>query len=812
VCKVLFTPSNGSASAPIGARHRHDGFTEVRYPVQGSNALSLETTSAVGEPADSIDAVLTENARRLRAIVGRWRDEDGDRPTALPLAKRSDGDIEPTSEPDPAIAAVEPTQPDTAAVAPPAVAAPRADAPPAVAPVPAAAAPDVAPEPIIAETTAAADVAALQASSVRPSAPAAPVQSTPAPAAPEMPRVRAKRAASPARGSEPSDPTPSPKNAITVGVQSVPSVPHALAPPPVHTLSKRGELWLALMASKRAIYAVGWFSCVINVLMLAGPLFMLQVYDRVMTSGSISTLVALLGLTIAVYGIIGVLELVRSRVITRVGIEIDQRIGDRIFEASMKSALMQTGSPSGALRDLDTLRTFVAGPAPMTFFDVWWAPVYLLVIFATHWTLGLAALVGCAMLLFTAWLSDTRSRAPLMESQRTAVRGMEMAETGQRNAETIAAMGMIGSYRQRWQKINQDALSWQVYASDVLGTISSASKTLRLLLQSGMLAIGAALALKGEISSGAIIAATIIFGRALAPVEQVITHWRSSLKAQDAYKKLEALLQAVPATKRNVAMPTPKGHIVVSGLRVAAPGGKQLILSNINFEVKPGEMLAIIGPSASGKSSLSRALVGLWPPVGGSITLDGVELNRWDSEALGRHIGYLPQDMELFSGTVRENIGRFREDATDDEIITAATAAHAHELVMSLPNGYATELGAFGTHLSGGQRQRIALARALFGNPAIVVLDEANANLDRAGDVALAQAIDGMRKRGQAIVFVSHRVQAIQQADTLLYIERGAQKAFGPREAVLKAINGQNPAQATPQQTSPPAREGAAAT
>ena len=549
-------------------------------------------------------------------------------------------------------------------------------------------------------------------------------------------------------------------------------------------------MWLALNASRRAIVAVGWFSCAINVLMLAGPLFMLQVYDRVMTSGSMPTLIALLALTTAVYGIIGVLELVRSRIITRVGIEIDQRIGDRIFEAALKSSVGKTGSPVAALRDLDALRTFVAGPAPMTFFDLWWAPVYLLVIFATHWTLGLSALIGCGLLLGTAWLSDKRSRAPLQESQSSAVRGMEMAETGQRNAEALTAMGMIGAYRQRWQKLNQDALSWQVYASDVLGGISSLSKTLRLLLQSVMLAIGAALALKGEISSGSIIAATIIFGRALAPVEQVITHWRGSLKAYDAYKKIEALLAAVPPMRRGIDLPAPKSHLAVSNLRVNAPGSQRTILNGLAFEVKPGEMMAVIGPSASGKSSLARALVGLWQPVAGGITLDSVEIGQWDSEALGRHIGYLPQEMDLFSGTVRDNIGRFRPDATDAEIIAAATAAHAHELVMSLPDGYATELGAFGTHLSGGQRQRIALARALFRNPALVVLDEANANLDRAGDVALAAAIDGMRARGQAIVFVSHRVQAIQQADTVLFIDRGAQKAFGPRAAVMAALNG----------------------
>ena len=564
-------------------------------------------------------------------------------------------------------------------------------------------------------------------------------------------------------------------------------------------------MWLALTASRRAIAAVGWFSCVINLLMLAGPLFMLQVYDRVMASGSMSTLAALLALTCVVYAIIGVLELVRSRIITRIGIEIDQRIGDRIFEAGLKSSVANAGSPTTALRDLDTLRNFVAGPAPMTFFDVWWSPVYLLVIFATHWTLGLAALIGCGLLLTTAWLSDKRSRAPLQESQKAAVRGMEMAETGQRNAEAIAAMGMIGAYRQRWQKLNQEALSWQVFASDILGGISSVSKTLRLLLQSLMLAIGAALALKGEISSGSIIAATIIFGRALAPVEQVITHWRNSIKAYDSYKNIESLLAGVPALPRSVALPPPQGHLEIAGLRVGAPGSKNLILHGLTFDVKPGQMLAVIGPSASGKSSLARALVGLWPPTAGSIKLDGVEIGRWPGEALGQHVGYLPQDMELFSGTVRENIGRFRTNASDAEIVAAAAAAHAHDVIMSLPDGYNTELGAFGTHLSGGQRQRIALARALFRNPALVVLDEANANLDRSGDVALAAAIDGMRARGQAIVFVSHRVQAVQQADTLLFIDGGVQKAFGPRDQVMAAINGANPSAGPARRAADPA-------
>lgn len=563
-----------------------------------------------------------------------------------------------------------------------------------------------------------------------------------------------------------------------------------VALPPIDRLLGRTELRHALEGSWRAVKAVGWFSCAINVLMLTGPLFMLQVYDRVLTSGSVPTLLVLSALTAALYGVIGLLELVRSRVIVRLGVEIDQRVGDRIFEASLRRSLNGQGTSVGALRELDSLRNFVSGPAPMTAFDAVWTPIYLIVIFLTHWSLGVAALVGMIVLVLCAWISEQRSRGPLGETTKASLRSIDMAEVGQRNAAVIVAMGMLGAYRRRWQKLNQEALGWQVYASDQLGGIGAFSKALRLLLQSFMLAIGAALAIKGDISAGAIVAGTIIFGRALAPVEQAIAHWRSAVKAYDAYKHLDALLASCPPTAARTDLPAPKGNVEVAGLRVAAPESKQLILSNINFTVEPGQMLAVIGPSASGKSSLVRTLVGLWRPFSGHVKLDGASLDQWDPEALGRHIGYLPQDVELFSGTVRDNIARFDANADDAKVLAAARAAHAHDLITALPRGYDTELGAFGTHVSAGQRQRIALARALYGDPALIVLDEPNANLDRAGDEALAAAVEGMRKRGQAVILVSHRVQAIGMADTILYLERGVQRAFGPREAVLQFING----------------------
>ncbi len=598
---------------------------------------------------------------------------------------------------------------------------------------------------------------------------------------------------------EPSDATARRMHAAVRRLEQLQADSSAAPPSPVAPNSERpvtnpgeGEIRAAIRASARAFIATGVFSLVINVLMLAGPLFMLQVYDRVLTSGSIATLVALAVMTAGLYAIIGILELVRSRVIVRIGVEVDNRIGDRIFQASLKHSLASHGSSLQALRELDSLRQFIAGPGPLTFFDAPWTPVYILVIFLTHWTLGLTATIGAVLLLILAWSSETSSRAPLKAAGNAAGRSLELAETGQRNAEAITAMGMLAAYRRRWQQANGEALAWQTIAADRLATISSISKTMRLLLQSLMLAVGAVLALKGEISSGAIVAGTIIFGRAIAPVEQAISHWRTFVKAQESYRRLDELLRREPEAPRKTALPTPKGHVEVSNLRVAAPGTRRLILSNINFEVLPGQMLAVIGPSASGKSTLARTLVGLWPPVGGTIKLDGASLEQWSQDDLGQHLGYLPQDVELFAGTVKENISRFRADAIDAEVIAAAQMAHAHDMILALPQGYDTELGNYGAYLSAGQRQRIGLARALYGSPALVVLDEPNSNLDRRGDEALAAAVDGMRGRGQAVVLVSHRVQAIGQADTLLYLDRGVQRAFGPRAEVMTMFHGQS--------------------
>ena len=548
------------------------------------------------------------------------------------------------------------------------------------------------------------------------------------------------------------------------------------------------EIRAAIEASRPAFVGIGVLSLLINLLMLTGPLFMLQVYDRVMTSGSLSTLVVLSVMTALLYAMTGFFELIRARIVARAGVEIDQRLSNRIFKASLRRSVHNKGASTGALRELDTLRQFASGPAPMTFFDAPWTPIYLIVIFLVHWALGIAAMLGAALILVLALMSERAARQSLQEASKASIKGLEMADSAQRNAEALAAMGMVDAYRKRWQKATSEALAWQIVASDKIGTATSVAKAVRLLLQSMMLAVGAALAISGDISAGSIIAGTIIFGRALAPVEQAVVQWKSFVKAREAYDKLAKLLKEEPEPPVRTSLPAPKGHIAVSQLRVASMETHKLILANISFAVRPGEICAVIGPSASGKSTLARTLVGLMPPFSGTITIDGAGLEQWNPEDIGRHIGYLPQDVELFSGTIRDNICRFRDDADDASVIEAATMAHAHELIVALPQGYDTQLGAFGAYLSAGQRQRIGLARALFGNPALVVLDEPNANLDRAGDEALASAMAGMKERGQAVVLVSHRVQAIGIADKILYLERGVPRAFGPRAEVLKLI------------------------
>ena len=573
------------------------------------------------------------------------------------------------------------------------------------------------------------------------------------------------------------------------------------------------ELRNALLSCSGAFAAAGVFSFFINILMLTGPLFMLQIYDRVITSRSMPTLIALTVLVAGLFAIMGLLDLVRSRVLVRIGARIDTRLSSRVYEAVMRQSLNPAASPmvGGALRELDTLRQFLTGPGPFALFDAPWVPVYLAVIFLFHWVLGVVALAGGILLFIMALLNEFLSRRPLREANTVAARSGQLAETGRRNAEVIFAMGMLSSARKVWQKYHREAMAKQGQASDRAGGMTTTSKAMRLFLQSAILATGAALAIREEITPGTMIAASIIMGRALQPVEMAIGQWRGFVRARQAYKMLSSLLGATPEQPEKMDLPDPVGKLDVVGVRVGIPGQQKLIIGGVTFSLKPGDVLGLIGPSASGKSTLARALVGIWPLAGGEVRLDGAMMDQWDREKLGRFIGYLPQDVELFGGTVRQNIARFAEDADDEKVIEAAKWAGVHEMILKLPEGYDTILGESGSNLSAGQRQRVALARAIYGDPVLVVLDEPNSNLDAAGDAALIKAVRGMGERGQTVILIAHRPAALAAVDYILVLEGGMQKAFGPRDEILQQLAAARQ-QAMPQapQAAPPGPQQAA--
>jgi len=548
----------------------------------------------------------------------------------------------------------------------------------------------------------------------------------------------------------------------------------------------------ALRASSTAFIFVGIFSFFINLLMLTGPLFMLQIYDRVLASRSLPTLALLFILVAGLFAAMGFLEFVRTRVLARIGAHVDQRISQRVFDSSMQVSLRSGGSASSTspLRELSVVQQFLSGPGLPALFDAPWVPVYIFVIFLFHPDLGLLAVVAAVILFIIALLNDIRSRKPMAQLAEATGAENQIAQAGARNAEVLAAMGMLGAIRRRWMAKHLDVIEYQTQTRDRSGTLSALSKALRLFFQSAMLAAGAALVIFGEITPGVMIAASIILGRALQPVEQAITHWRGMIQYRHAKTKLDKLFAQTPSQKEKMSLPTPLGKIEVRSLAVAVPGTRNIILQNINFALEPGKTLGIIGRSAAGKSTLARVLVGVWPPVGGEVRLDGATYDQWHPDDLGQHIGYLPQSVELFSGSVQENIARFDPQAEPEQIIEAAKQAGIHEMIKKL-GGYDTEIGFMGANLSSGQRQRLALARALYGNPKLIVLDEPNSNLDEEGEKALAGAIIGMRKRGQTLIFVSHRMNILGLTDYLLELNEGTQLTFGSRDEVIEKIKKQ---------------------
>jgi PrtD family type I secretion system ABC transporter len=553
---------------------------------------------------------------------------------------------------------------------------------------------------------------------------------------------------------------------------------------------RRTELGDALRACRTAFIGVGVMSCMINLLYLTGSMFMLEVYDRVLPSRSVPTLVGLIGLAGGLYIAQGVLDLIRGRILGRVGTSLDEALNKRVFDTVVRLPLVTGARNEGLqpLRDLDNVRSFLGSMGPGAFFDLPWLPFYLAICFAFHWLIGVTALIGAVILVTLTLITEFLSRQPAREAMGLAARRNDLAATSRRNAEVLVAMGMTGRLSRRWSEANEKYLEGNQRASDVTGGLGAIAKVLRMTLQSAVLAVGAYLVIHQEATAGIIIAGSILSARALAPVDLAIAHWKGFVAARQSWHRLNRLLEQMPAQAAPTLLQNPAKRLSVEALSIAAPGDQRVIVQDVTFALVAGNGLGVIGPSGSGKSSLVRALVGVWQPFRGKVRLDGAALDQWSSDVLGGHVGYLPQDVELFAGTVAQNICRFDPQASSDGIIAAAKEAGVHEMIIKMREGYNTQIGEQGTALSAGQAQRVALARALYGNPFLIVLDEPNSNLDTEGDEALTRAVRGARERGAVVVVVAHRPIGIEAVDQILVLKDGRMQAFGPKEQVLAQV------------------------
>ncbi|MGF1502778.1 MAG: type I secretion system permease/ATPase [Paracoccaceae bacterium] len=530
------------------------------------------------------------------------------------------------------------------------------------------------------------------------------------------------------------------------------------------------------------------FSIFVNMLMLTGPLFMLQTYDRVLTSRSVETLVALVILITGLFAVMGMLEFARGRVLARAGAQFQSLLDNRVFTAIMRRSVSpgERARPNTAARDLDSIRTLLGSPAPFALFDIPWTPLFLAIIFLFHPLMGWVAVAGGALLIIMTFLNQMRSREPNAEAQVASYEAENLGEALRQNAEVVQGLGMKDAGYARWQRLREQSTDKMLLASDRTSSYSSSSKALRFYLQSIMLAVGAWLVLQQQISPGMMIAASILMGRALAPIEQAIGQWSSAQRAIRGWKSLGELLARTPMEKQKTELPRPRGYLEAQKVSVLAPGEEVPAIRGISFAIQPGQALGVIGPSGSGKSTLAKVLTGIWRPAAGKVRLDGAALDQWPTDELGKHIGYLSQDIGLFAGSVAENIARLDAMPDDAKIVEAAQRAGAHDLLLSLPDGYNTEIGYGGGRLSGGQRQRVALARALYSDPPVIVLDEPNANLDAQGEQALVDAIRDAKSRGKTVIVMAHRPSAIAACDLLLMLDKGLQVDFGPRDEVLK--------------------------
>lgn len=550
------------------------------------------------------------------------------------------------------------------------------------------------------------------------------------------------------------------------------------------------ELSSALCSCRGALAGVAIFSGVSNILMLNGAIFMLQVYDRVLPSRSVPTLIGLSILAAALFLGQAIIDLLRGRIMTRIGAEVDEAVSGRVFTAIARLPLLvgQQGEGLQPQRDLDSIRTFLASPGPNALFELPWLPFYLAIIWGFHPILGLTAIAGAIVLVALTLTTEMMTRRPASAATSSGIRRNNLAEASRRNAEVMAAMGMRRHLHDQWRDASRDHIAQQQRVSDVVGGLGSLSRALRLMLQSAMLGVGAWLVIHGEATAGVIIAGSILAGRALAPVDLAIAHWRNFISARQSWRRLSQLLSRLPEDVAPMALPVPRSSLTVDRVAVSAPGTQRLIVQGIEFSLNAGVALGIIGASGSGKSTFVRALVGAWRPTIGRIKLDGAALDQWTQEHLGRHIGYLPQDVELFAGTVAANIARFEPVADAEAVVTAAIAAGVHDLIITLPNGYETQIGEGGAALSAGQRQRIALARTLYHDPFLVVLDEPNSNLDADGEAALGEAIKKIKARGGIVVIVTHRPNILAAVDMVMEMKEGQMLTLGPRERVLSKL------------------------
>ncbi|RAW91192.1 type I secretion system permease/ATPase [Photorhabdus laumondii] len=561
-------------------------------------------------------------------------------------------------------------------------------------------------------------------------------------------------------------------------------------------LLPKDEITDVIRARSRVFWAIGLFTAFINLLMLVPSVYMLQVYDRVLPSGNEITLLMLTLITLGMFAMMGMLEYIRSMIVIRIGSQLDMKLNNRVYTASYESNLKNGTTDAGQmLNDLANIRQFLTGNALFAFFDAPWFPIYLLVIFLFNPWLGLLSLGGALVLIALAVLNQWLSSQPLSEASKLSLRSASLASTNLRNAEVIEALGMLPVLRRRWFGLHERFLDFQRIASERASVINSVTKTVRLALQSLILGLGGWLAIGGHITPGMMIAASILMGRALSPIEQLIQAWKGWSGARLSWQRLTNLLEQQPERKPGMSLPAPKGNLAVDKVSAAPPGrNSKVVLQDISFSLDAGDVMGLIGPSASGKSTLARLLVGIWSTQEGVVRLDNADIYQWNKDELGSSIGYLPQDIELFGGTIAENIARFNE-VEPEKVVQAAKKAGVHELILALDKGYDTVIGAGGVGLSGGQKQRIGLARALYDEPSLVVLDEPNSSLDEAGERALNEAISQLKAQGKTVIVITHRTSLLSQTNKILLLVQGKMKMFGSSQQVMAALSQRNNSQ-----------------